>query len=88
MVRGVQQVSVSLTGELVTWLDQKAEEHACSRSQVLAGILEAQRRREWEELFVEGCRELADEMRDTAVQTHAAQAEVALREPFDADPAR
>ncbi len=84
MARTAGQVSVSLPGHLVEWLDQKASEQGGSRSGVLTHVLEEQRHREWEALFAEGCRELADEMRDTAAHTHAAQAEVALAEPYDA----
>jgi hypothetical protein len=37
-------------------------------------------------LFAEGFREFAQEMRETAALTYDAQTELALREPFDADP--
>jgi hypothetical protein len=64
----------------------KAEQTGNSRSQLLAEVLAERRQREWTELFAEGCREFAHEMRETAGLTYDAQAEVALREPVDADP--
>ena len=76
---------MSLPAHLVEWLDEKAQRSKASRSSVLAQELEARRQQEWAELFAEGCREFADEMRTTAADTLAAQAEVALRDPFDAD---
>ncbi|MGH2353371.1 MAG: hypothetical protein ACRDI2_24220 [Chloroflexota bacterium] len=85
MPRTAEQLSVSLPAHLVEWLDKKASAAKLTRSGVLARVLEERRRQEWEALFAEGCREFADDMRTTAAQTHAAQAEVALREPFDAD---
>jgi hypothetical protein len=85
MPRTVQQLSVSVPADLVEWLDGKARELGSSRSGALAALLEARRRQEWEELFAQGCREFAGEMQETAELTRAAQAEVALREPFDAD---
>jgi metal-responsive CopG/Arc/MetJ family transcriptional regulator len=85
MARTAEQVSVSLPTHLVEWLDRKAKENGASRSNVLAQELEIRRRQEWEELFAEGCREFTEEMSATAAETFAAQAEVALREPFDAD---
>lgn len=88
MPAATQQVSVSLPGDLVAWLDAKAREARHSRSHALAEVLEERRQRELAELFAEGCREFAPEMRETASLTIDAQAEVALREPFDADPSR
>lgn len=84
MARTAEQVSVSLPAHLIAWLDEKARRDNLSRSSVLAQELEARRQQEWEELFAAGCREFAGEMRATAAETQAAQAEVALREPFDA----
>jgi hypothetical protein len=84
MARLAEQVSVSLPGELLGWLDQKAGELGLSRSGALARLLEERRRQEWEASFAEGCRELAGEMRAAATRSHAAQAEIALAEPFDA----
>ena len=83
-----QQVSVSLPGELVKWLDAKARVEGHSRSHVLASVLEERRQQEWAESFAEGCREFAQEMLNTASLTFAAQAEVAVGEPFDGDTAR
>jgi metal-responsive CopG/Arc/MetJ family transcriptional regulator len=79
------QLSVSLPAHLVAWLDEKAKHQNASRSSVLAQELEARRQQEWVELFAAGCREMTDEMQDAAEETFAAQAELALREPFDAD---
>ncbi|MBI3970151.1 MAG: ribbon-helix-helix protein, CopG family [Chloroflexi bacterium] len=85
MAQTAEQVSVSLPAHLVEWLDQKARVTGTSRSAALAAVLEERRSQEWAELFAEGCREFAAEMRETAARTHAAQAEIALREQFDAD---
>ena len=76
---------MSLPAHLVEWLDQRARETGTSRSGALAQVLEERRRQEWADLFAQGCREFAGEMAATADATHAAQAEVALGEPFDAD---
>ena len=59
-----------------------------SRSSVLADELERRRQQEWDELFAHGCQEFGDEMKSTAQDTFAAQAEVALNAPYDADEAR
>lgn len=83
MARTTEHISVSLPGDLLEWLDGRAKEDGTSRSGVLAQVLEERRRDEWAALFAEGCREFAEEMRETAARTHAAQAEVALAEPFD-----
>ena len=85
MPRAAEQVSVSLPPHLVEWIDEKAREAGSSRSRALAEVLGARRRQEWTDLFIEGCREFAGEMAATATETHAAQAEVVLREPFDGD---
>lgn len=85
MPRAAEQLSVSLPAHLVEWIDQKAREFGSSRSRALAQVLEERRRQEWTDLFIEGCREFAGEMAATAAETHAAQAEVALGEPFGGD---
>lgn len=88
MSRVAQQLSVTLPAQLVEWLDEKAHRTGHSRSGLLATLLEERRRQEWEELFAQGCEEFADEMEQIAEQAFAAQAEVALAEPFDADETR
>jgi metal-responsive CopG/Arc/MetJ family transcriptional regulator len=82
MGRLAEQVSVSLPGDLLEWLDHRAKELGASRSGLLAQLLEERRRAEWEALFVEGCREYVGEMREAADQAYAAQSEIALAEPF------
>ena len=77
-----KQVSVSLPTEQVPWLDENARRGKASRRSVREQALEA-RRQQWAALFAEGCREFADDMKATAADTLALQAEVVLREPFD-----
>jgi metal-responsive CopG/Arc/MetJ family transcriptional regulator len=87
MPRAAEQSWVSLPPHLVEWIDQKAREAGSSRSRAVAQVLEECRRKEWTDLSRQGCREFAGEMAAAAAETHAAQAEVALREPFDGDQA-
>ena len=55
------KISISLPRELIKFADDMAQEAKTSRSEFIAGVLEAKKRETFEEAMIEGYKALAEE---------------------------